>query len=42
MYAAEDDDGQAECSISQVMQMIALWGSDLFCTGERTLAMEGC
>ena len=42
VYAAEDNGGQATFSISQVMQMIVLQGSDLFSTGERMLAMEGC
>ena len=41
MYAAEDDDGQAACSISSVLQMIVLWESDLSCTEVRTPAMEG-
>ena len=42
MYAAEDDDREAACSISPVMQMIVLQASDLSCTGVRTVAMEGC
>ena len=42
MYATEDDGGQATFSISRVMQMIVLRYSDLFCTGVRTPAMEGC
>ena len=42
VYAAEDDGGQAAGSISPVMQMIVLRESDLFCTGTRMLAMEGC
>ena len=42
VYVAEDGGGQAACSISSVMQMIVLRKSDLFCTGLRTLPMEGC
>ena len=42
VYAAEDNGGQAASSTSQAMQMIVLRESDLFCTGVRTLAMEGC
>ena len=41
MYATEDDGGQATFSISRVMQMIVLRGSDLSCTGVRALATEG-
>ena len=36
MYATDDDGGQAACSISEVMQMIVLRESDVFCTGLRT------
>ena len=42
MYATDDDGGQAACSISPVMQMIVFRESNLFCTGARTAAMEGC
>ena len=42
MYAAKDDNRQAACSISRVMQTIVLRESDLSCTGVRTSAMEGC
>ena len=42
MYATEDDGGQATCSVNQVTQMIVLRDSHLFCTGARTIAMEGC
>ena len=40
MYAADDDGGQAICSISQVIQMFVPLDSDLLCAGVRTLAME--
>ena len=36
VYAAEDDGGQAACSISPVVQMIVLRGSDLSCKGLTT------